>query len=146
MASFTNRHYWTRSENEDVLRCYYQSRRSEARGYRARMYELWRNIYPDTPFNEQTVADQALSLLRRKVFTDLELESIRRSCSNGQANTNEEELNSVPSIQTETAHPVNDSESTSVRLTEEASTTSIGDLNAQELALQNEINREYLQS
>ena len=46
-------------------------------------------------FNEQRVADQALSLLRRKVFTELELESIHRSCNNGQTSTNEEALKPV---------------------------------------------------
>ena len=35
-------------------------------------------LYPDTAFSEQRIADQALSLLRIKVFTDLELEGFHR--------------------------------------------------------------------
>ena len=141
MASFSQRHSWTRQENENILRCYYQSRKPESRGYRARMYELWCNLYPDTPFNEQRIADQALSLLRRKVFTDLELENIHRCCNNGLGNANEEKL-AISSVQTEIIHPESDStfsEIASFHLSDETSTTPTIDLSAHEQALKTKI-------
>ena len=47
------------------------------------MYALWHQAYPHTTFTEQRIADQALSLLRRKAFTEIELDNIRRGATGG---------------------------------------------------------------
>jgi len=82
MPSLPQRHCWSRTENETVLRCYYKASAIK-RGYRARMYELWLQSCPETPFTEQRIADQAISLLCRKAFTELELESIHLGIQGG---------------------------------------------------------------
>ena len=45
--SSLHRHSWTRAENEAALHCYYQTNPA-VRGYRARMFERWCELYPDT--------------------------------------------------------------------------------------------------
>ena len=77
----STRHRWTREENQEVLFCYYSSR-PEDRGYRSRLYSVWSERNPAFPvanITEQRLADQALSLLRRKAFSQLELDTIKRS-------------------------------------------------------------------
>jgi len=137
MAS-SQHHSWTRLENEDILCCYYQSRTPDTRGYRVRMFALWRNLYQDTPFNEQRVADQTLSLLRRKVFTDLELEALRRGCLNVNGHTNTttaEEVESViiSPIQTDFVH----------HSVEETSNSPTVDLSTHELIMKDKIEGAY---
>jgi len=87
MATSTDRHCWTRVENEELLSCYYSSRPS-VRGYRKRLYDLWhqRNgsnaLY--STFNEQRLCGQAQSLLKRNYFTDVELKLLEsRVLDNG---------------------------------------------------------------
>ena len=70
------RHKWMKQENSEVLYCYYSSYPNE-RGYRARLYSLWRERNPDgAPFSEQRIVDQTLSLLHRGEFTAVELEEL----------------------------------------------------------------------
>jgi len=40
------------------------------------MYRLRIQLYPETPFAKQKIADQALPLLHRKIFTELELDDM----------------------------------------------------------------------
>ena len=42
------------------------------------MYEKWREQYPECQRSEQNLVDKVKSVLRRKVFTDVELESFKR--------------------------------------------------------------------
>ena len=72
-----SRHHWSREENEVILLCYY-SANPNVRGYRRRMFQLWKERYPESTFAEQRIADRALYLLRSKKFTDLEIERIQR--------------------------------------------------------------------
>ena len=60
-----------------ILLCYY-SANPNVRGYRRRMFQLWKERYPESTFAEQRIADRALYLLRSKKFTDLEIERIQR--------------------------------------------------------------------
>ena len=73
----SHHHKWSREENTNRLLCYYASL-PEQRGYRGRMCEKWREHYPECQRSEQNLADQVKSVLRRKVFTDVELESFKR--------------------------------------------------------------------
>jgi len=66
------KHSWTRSENEELLFCYYSSHPSE-RGYRKHLTNLWTQRNSTLKFNEQHLCGQALSLLKRKYFSDIEL-------------------------------------------------------------------------
>ena len=59
------------------------------------MYELWLRLHPDTPFTEQRIADQALSLLRRRTFTELELDGICRGAQGEQTPGAEETCGAV---------------------------------------------------
>jgi len=136
-------HSWSRLQNENILWCYYQSRTPEAHGYRARMHLLWCNLYPDIPFNEQRVADQVLSLLRRKVFTDLELENIHRECFIGPAGvTTEESEPVVPSVQVDINHQLMEG-NTDHQLVEETLAAYTADLSTHELALKDKIESTY---
>jgi len=67
----------TNLENDELLYCYY-SVDPETRGYRARPFDLWHEQKPGREeFTEQRLAGQVSSVLRRKVFFQLELEKIK---------------------------------------------------------------------
>ena len=68
------------------------------------VYELWLWSHPDTPFTEQRIADQALFLLRRKTFTELELDGIRRGAQ-GEQTPGAEETCGVVAIPTDQPTP-----------------------------------------
>ena len=71
-----SRHKWTREENIELLRCYYASAPDE-RGYASRLHHQWCGRNPTKTWGEQRLAGQVRSILRRKVFTDIELESFK---------------------------------------------------------------------
>ena len=56
--------------------CYYSSHPSE-RGYRKRLTNLWTQRNSTLKFNEQHLCGQALSLLKRKYFSDIELQRLQ---------------------------------------------------------------------
>ena len=92
-------HKWTKQDNSEVLYCYYSSCPNE-RGYRARLYSLWRERNPDgAPFSEQRIADQALSLLRRGEFTAVELEELRRRVEGANTRFEDSSGTSPPQVQ-----------------------------------------------
>jgi hypothetical protein len=70
----TRRRY-SREDNRAILECYYASRPDEL-GYRQRMHRLW---IENGGFNidEQRMADQVRNIIKRKWFTDEELEEVR---------------------------------------------------------------------
>ena len=75
------RHKWTREENKELLHCYYAVN-PDVRGFRARLFELWHERNPgDSGHTEQKLCGQVSSVLRRKVFSELELAKIRSSTS-----------------------------------------------------------------
>jgi len=74
------KHRWSVEENKEVLYCYYAVSLS-LRGYRVRLYDLWSQRNPERDVTEQRLADQALSLLRRNVFTSVELQYLQQQAS-----------------------------------------------------------------
>ena len=80
MAGTCPRHRWTREENKELLLCYYAANPSE-RGFRVRLLQLWndRHLGEDRQCTEQQLAGQVNSVLRRNVFSDLELAEFKRN-------------------------------------------------------------------
>ena len=75
--SHSTKHRWTRLENDELLYCYYTVDPSK-RGFRVRLFDLWHKRNPGhEEYTEQRLAGQVSSLLRRKVFSELELEEIK---------------------------------------------------------------------
>ena len=75
------KHRWTRQENDELLYCYFTVD-PDTRGYRARLFDLWHERNPGhEDFTEQRLAGQVSSIVRRKVFSQLELEEIKSRVS-----------------------------------------------------------------
>jgi len=58
------------------LHCYYAANPSEV-GYRKRPTSLWHQRNPNSNYTEQHLCGQALSLLKRKYFSELELNNLK---------------------------------------------------------------------
>jgi len=104
MASSTQttlkRHNWTRSENEELMTCYYAVHPSE-RGFRRRLFELWHQRNCDTiysSFSEQKLCGQVRSLLKREYFSDVELNRLELKASSLLNSSDETESDSETSI------------------------------------------------
>lgn len=80
------RKLWSRDNNVQVLKCYYESLVPGKRGYRKRMYNNWVNSEGfDT--TEQRLADQVRNIIKSKWFSELELDEIKKvACSTGSEN------------------------------------------------------------
>ena len=75
MESDRGRHHWTRTENEELMFCYYTSH-PNVRGFRKRLYDLWHERNTDSiysSFSEQKLCGQVWSLQKREYFTSVEL-------------------------------------------------------------------------
>ena len=100
------------------------------------MYELWLRSHLDTPLTEQRIADQALSLLCRKTFTELELDGIRRGAQGKQTSGAEETCGTLAIPTNQPAPPTQVSYNVSV-----CDATS---LNVHQTALKDKIESVYL--
>ena len=75
MESDQGKHHWTRTENEELMFCYYTSH-PNVRGFRKRLYDLWHERNTDSiysSFSEQKLCGQVRSLQKREYFTSVEL-------------------------------------------------------------------------
>ena len=61
-----------------VMECFYKSN-PDIRGFRKRMYSLWRNAFPDTRIKEQRLLDQKRLIVTRDLISPLELDRIKSS-------------------------------------------------------------------
>ena len=70
------RHVWTKEEQVTLMECYYKSNPAK-RGYLKRLHIGWmeRKMYEH---NQQQLGDQVRSISKRKVFSDKEMEDIRK--------------------------------------------------------------------
>jgi len=60
MATGRERHQWTRTENEELMFCYYTARPND-QGFRKRLYDLWHERNTDSiysSFSEQKLCGQ----------------------------------------------------------------------------------------
>uniref|UniRef100_A0A803T202 Reverse transcriptase domain-containing protein n=1 Tax=Anolis carolinensis TaxID=28377 RepID=A0A803T202_ANOCA len=73
------RQKYTMPENRTIMKCYYKSE-PQRRGYQKRMYQLWKQEYPDSQITEPRLADQRRFIIRNKVFSEVELEEIQKIC------------------------------------------------------------------
>jgi len=75
------KHHWTHQENAELLYCYFTVDPG-TRGYQARLFDLLHERSPGhEDFTEQRLAGQVSSIMRRKVFSQLELEEIKSRVS-----------------------------------------------------------------
>jgi len=70
------RHVWTKAEQIILMECYYDSNPTVF-GYVKRLHDHWimKNM---ENYSQQHLADQARSIIRRKVLSEIELEEIHR--------------------------------------------------------------------
>ena len=100
----------------NVLRCYYQAIIKAPTSYRRSMYGYWKEIYPDTMFSEQRIADQKNQIMphanattttrrsRGHWITKIEIDMIKIECNilyvntaiNGENNQVDNEVNYIP--------------------------------------------------
>lgn len=73
------RMHWTRQDNLDLLRAYYEATDLEQDmvNYRARLEEIWNRKRPHMPKTAQLLSGQVRSVLNRKALTDAELEQLK---------------------------------------------------------------------
>ena len=71
------RRQWSRQENRELLKCWLRVN-PEQRGFRKRLFEIWNARYPDRNESEQKLTGQVRAILRRKHFSDLEVEEMKR--------------------------------------------------------------------
>jgi len=94
------RHHWTH-ENCEVLFCYYKSQ-LDVRGYGQRCFALWSERNPWSSYTLNNICNQARSLLRRKVFTQVELDYIKKKATGQSFDTSsegsEEEFSDTASV------------------------------------------------
>jgi len=103
MAKQTRR-FWTREENVCVMKCYYKSQPDE-RGYRKRMFAIWKTIFPDITITEQRLLDQKRSILKHELLAPLEIDNIRKSI---------ESINNPPTLIPTYINPVTPTQEDSV--------------------------------
>lgn len=72
----SERHKWTRKENVMVMECYYKSSPAR-RGFRKRMYELWKSVSPDLVLTEQGLLNQKRAIVNGQFLSAMELEHIQ---------------------------------------------------------------------
>ena len=81
-ASVTDkRHRWSREDNKELIICWMMSS-PDHRGFRRRLYDVYYERHPESWASEQLWAGQVQAMLKRKVFSDLELEEIHRGLTN----------------------------------------------------------------
>ena len=81
-ASVTDkRHRWNRGDNKELIICWMMSSPNRW-GFRRRMYDVYHERHPDSGASEQLLAGQVWAVLKHKVFSELELEEIRRGLDN----------------------------------------------------------------
>ena len=70
------RHGWTKEEQTTLMECYYKSNPNK-RGYLKRLHIYWMERKMGE-FNQQHLGDQVRSILKKKVFSEKELEELRK--------------------------------------------------------------------
>ena len=100
LASGTNRNrQWTRSDNLDLMTCYFKSKPQE-RGFMRRMHDQWTTMRPSSTLNEKQLVTQRLNIVKKGFLSRLEIEEVRNKC---EGSTSEKEYR--PSQQSEEVHP-----------------------------------------
>ena len=81
-ASVTDkRHRWSREDNKKLIIFLMMSSPNHW-GFRRRMYDVYHERHSDSGASEQLLAGQVRAVLKCKVFSELELEEIRRGLDN----------------------------------------------------------------
>ena len=70
----------TRANNIMVLECFFKSR-PEKRGFRKRMFALWREQNPESQISEQGLLNQKRAIFTNKLASDLEIQMMRAKCT-----------------------------------------------------------------
>ena len=76
----TARRKWTTQDNVCIMKCYYMSD-PDMRGYRKRMYNIWRTE-GSFEATEQRIVDQVKNIQRKGWLSKLQLEVIKRDLMN----------------------------------------------------------------
>lgn len=88
-----HRRRWTKKMNIDVVRCYLRAVINAPTACRRSMYRYWKQLYPDTTYNKQRIANQKRQIFNHvaninrhskkgRWLTKLEVEAIKSECYN----------------------------------------------------------------
>lgn len=136
----TTRRKYSREDNRAVMECYFKSR-PEVRGYRRRMYEIWRER-GGFDISEQRLADQARCIKRDKWFTQEEIDEIKESATRESRSREEEESNEegrTVELPPRTEDRIEPETETPVRVTREPDTAMEKDLVEQIISERNRL-------
>ncbi|CAI9719379.1 Calcium-dependent kinase 4 [Octopus vulgaris] len=92
-AETRQRMRWTKEMNLEIVHCYFKAIISSSTSYRQSMHRYWKQLYPDTTFTEQRIADQKKQIFchanntntlskRGHWLTNLEIEAIKSQIIN----------------------------------------------------------------
>lgn len=84
---------WTKEMNLDIVHCFFKAITNSSTSYRRSMHRYWKQLYPDTTFSEQRIADQKKQIFSRANntnplgnrghwLTNLEIEAVKCECYN----------------------------------------------------------------
>jgi hypothetical protein len=112
----TRRRY-TREDNRAIMECYYASL-PDTSGYRQRMHRAWIER-GHLQINEQRMADQVRNIIKRKWFTDEELDEIKQSALGRVRNNDDQDKQTqqVPTVEVETVPVIQENIQTEIRET-----------------------------
>ena len=77
MSEADRRHRWGREDNKELVMCLLRSS-PDHRGFRKRLNDIYHEKHPESDVSEQLLTGQIRSVLKCKVFSDLEIEEFRR--------------------------------------------------------------------
>ena len=79
-STVRGKHPWSRLENMELMRCYYEAR-AAGRGYQKRLKSFWDTRNPDKSFRTtNNLACQARAIINSKLLSEHELHDIQRHC------------------------------------------------------------------
>ncbi len=99
------RRKWTTEENRTLINLYYKSEPGK-RGYRQRLYRLWRSNGMKAA-SEQRLADQVRTILKKHWFSPLELEKLKSGEESIETSAESNEHEEIPTANTAQNNPVN---------------------------------------
>ena len=84
------------------MECFYRSQPS-VRGYRRRMYEIWKHRFPQTTITEQGLLNQKRSIEKNKLLTNIELQEIANHADHAYAVANNDDVSNTSNQQSPVA-------------------------------------------
>ena len=96
-----SRRKWSTDENKDVLMCFFKAK-TEGKYFGKRMNELWIEKHPDINVGEKRLTLQKNMIIKKKWFTDVELDQIKYQATKELTEVNDEHPLDIQNIENDT--------------------------------------------